>query len=57
MKTYAIKTPRGYFAKQGTSSWYQSTPDGWAAFCEAEHARQMMVANGITDGEIEEHDA
>ena len=39
---YAIRTPRGFIAHQGTSTWTQDTPKGWAAFCEPDHAQNVL---------------
>ena len=41
MKTYAIKTAEGYYANQGDQFWFQELPNGWAAFCEPEHAERL----------------
>ena len=42
MKTYAIKTPKGYFARQGDQQWIQETPNGWGEFTEREHAQDVL---------------
>jgi len=34
MKTYALKTPQGYLATQGTHTWFESSPVGWALYTE-----------------------
>jgi hypothetical protein len=39
--TYAIKTPLGYVATQGGTSWLQDTPDGWAAHPTRESAEAV----------------
>jgi hypothetical protein len=45
MKTYAIKTTKGYLATQGNRHWFESAPVGWALFCEREHAAAIAEAH------------
>ena len=45
MKTYAIKTNKGYLATQGDVYWFQDEPKGWAEYMEEEHARNIGEAH------------
>jgi len=38
MKTYSIKTPRGYLANQGEVFWFEETPIGWALYSSYDYA-------------------
>lgn len=38
MKTFAIKTDKGYLANQGNQHWFEEKPVGWALFCTEDDA-------------------
>jgi hypothetical protein len=44
MKTYAIKTEKGYLARQGNYNWFEEKPVGWALFCKEDDARNIAIA-------------
>jgi hypothetical protein len=38
---YAIRTAKGYLARQGDTSWFQSEPTGWALFLTEDYAQML----------------
>ena len=45
MKTYAIKTEKGYLARQGNYNWFEDKPVGWALFCKEDDAKKWIKKN------------
>lgn len=45
MKTYAIKTTKGYLAIQGNTHWFENEPIGWALLSTRKHAMDMLESH------------
>jgi hypothetical protein len=47
MKSYAIKTPKGYLATQGIGNnevkWFESAPVGWSRHSCPDHAQYTLA--------------
>ena len=53
---YAIKTSRGYLARQGETTWFEDKPVGWALYTEEDYAQYIAdvykdtIGTGMEDG-------
>ena len=58
--TWAIKTRKGYLARQGEQTWFEDKPVGWALFATKAGALNLMewhhgqIPDVIEEGEVVE---